>query len=367
MKRSERALQEKVIDYEELDRLNSSIVSNLNSGLLTLNNGRRIRVFNHYAESLTGVSQAEAYDKKLHEVLPSLGFLGEEIDSVERGEFEYRSKNGDMMIIGFKSAPLTDKKGDRAGIIIIFQDLTQVKRMEEELNKADRLAAIGELSAHIAHEIRNPLTSISGSVQLIAQGEGIGAKDKKLLEIVVRETDRLNGLINDFLAYARPTRPTKMPVQLRELLILVESLLATNPRFDNVKIMNRCRDDLCIVADHGQMEQVFWNLLVNASEAMPDGGQITIDAETIRGGTGNSHGGNIVRIIVADTGKGMDGDEMSRVFEPFFTTKSGGTGLGLATVYRIMEAHGGRIMVDSTRGVGTKFTLSLPITQEAHL
>ncbi|KAF0221888.1 MAG: two-component system NtrC family sensor histidine kinase [Geobacteraceae bacterium] len=360
MRRSERALREKVIDYEELDRLNRSIVSNLNSGLLTINNEGKIRVFNHYAEILTGITQAEAYNKPLYAVLPSLRSFGGEIDSVERGEFDYRAQNGDIMTIGFKSAPLTDNKGSRDGIIIIFQDLTQVKRLEEELKRADRLAAIGELSAHIAHEIRNPLSSISGSAQLIAQGEGIDPKDKKLLDIVVRETDRLNELIKSFLAYARPTRPAKSPVQLKELLSVVESLSAADPRFHEVVINNRCREDLSLMGDHDQLEQVFWNLLVNAAEAMPDGGEITLDAEVVNSDSRAPRNGKMARIVVADTGKGMDKDEMSRVFEPFFSTKKEGTGLGLATVYRIVEAHGGRIMVESAKGGGTRFTIYLP-------
>jgi two-component system, NtrC family, sensor histidine kinase PilS len=231
--------------------------------------------------------------------------------------------------------------------------------MKAELKKADRLAAIGELSAHIAHEVKNPLASISGSVQLICQGERIDAADKKLLNIIVRETERLNSLINDFLAYARPSQPMKIPVLLRQLIMDMTSLISADPRFRNVVIHNNCPEQLSVPVDRDQIRQVFWNLFLNAAQAMPNGGVIRIDAdneEAMRCSEGT------VKIVVADTGAGMTVNDMKRVFEPFFTTKFGGTGLGLATVYRIIESHGGTIFVDSVIGAGTTFTIMLPVT-----
>lgn len=354
--KTEKALINKEIDYEELDRLNSSIVANLNSGLLTLNTEGRIRVFNHYAVSLTGVSQAKAYDKYLHDIFPNICYLGGALDDIHRGEFSFESPVEGTMTIGFKSVPLTDSQGCHAGIIVIFQDLTQLKSMEEELKKADRLSAIGQLSAHIAHEIRNPLASISGSVQLLAQGEGICAKDRKLIEIVVRETDRLNNLIKDFLGYARPITPTKRSIYLSELLHSVKVLVAQDPRFTGCRFDVNAPCGITIFADHDQVEQVMWNLVLNAAEAMPEGGTITATA-TITGAIDSA----MARIVITDTGIGMDNEAKNRVFEPFFTTKKGGTGLGLATVYRLIEAHSGTIAVESSKGKGTKFVIHLPI------
>ncbi len=247
-RKSEQALLSREIDFTELDRLNSSIVANLNSGLLTLNTDGRIRVFNQFAEMMTGVTQAEAYNRYLHEIFPSMCYLGGTIDSVQRGEFTFHSRLGSDRTIGFKSVPLTDASGERSGIIFIFQDLTQLKTMEEELKKADRLSAIGQLSAHIAHEIRNPLASISGSVQLLAQGESIDLKDKKLVDIVVRETDRLNNLIHDFLSYARPMKPQKHSVSLQELVSAVNLLIEKDPRFQAVSINFTCVADIILQA-----------------------------------------------------------------------------------------------------------------------
>lgn len=359
-RKSESALLEKEIDYEELERLNSSIVFNLDSGLLTINDTGRIRVFNHYMAELTGLSQEEAYDRKLSEIIPGFDHLQGDDFIQQRGEIEYQPPLGNIMILGFKTVPFFDKEGNRIGIIVAIQDNTRIKSMEVELKKADRLAAIGELSARIAHEIRNPLASISGSVQLIAQGEKIDIHDKKLLDIVLRETNRLNELISDFLEYARPTNPMKIPILLKQFLSDMAALLRTDSRFDNVSIVNECPHDLTIDADRDQFQQVFWNLLVNAAEAMHYGGAITIGAEIL---DTEVHGvclGDVVKITVSDNGKGMSKDALKRVFEPFFTTKPGGTGLGLATVYRIIESHTGLILVDSAIDKGTSFTMYLP-------
>jgi two-component system sensor histidine kinase PilS (NtrC family) len=360
-RRSEHALCEKEIDYEELERLHSSIVFNLDNGLLTLNKEGKIRVFNGYAAELTGTSQEEAYDRLLTEIIPGIVPSEGEPMIIRRGEVEYKNPFDVDMMLGYKTVPLFDKDGNRGGVIVALQDITKLKRMEAELKKTDRLAAIGELSARIAHEIRNPLAAISGSVQLIAQGEQVAASDKKLLEIVLRETDRLNELIRDFLAYARPTQPLKMPILLRPFLADLTALLLSDPRFEKVEVCNDSQDKITIDADRDQFQQVFWNLLVNAAEAMPSGGKINLGAELLAEQDLGVYLGDVVKIIVSDNGFGMSREDMKRVFEPFFTTKPGGTGLGLATVYRIVEAHSGIILVDSTNGTGTAFTIYLPV------
>ncbi|HEY6837799.1 MAG TPA: ATP-binding protein, partial [Geobacteraceae bacterium] len=357
---SETALHEKAINYEELERLNSLIVTNLNSGLITVNNVGRIRVFNRYASELTGISLEEAYDQPLEEVVPVFRNVVRATFTPYRGEVAYESPKGNL-IFGVNSVPFTDRDGNREGGLINFQDLTQFKRMEAELKKADRLAAIGELSARIAHEVRNPLASISGSVQLIAQGETVAAKDKKLLQIVMRETDRLNGLISEFLAYARPVQPMKSTVRFHQFMTDLTDLLKSDQRFEKVAISIACPQDLAIEADRNQLQQVFWNLAVNAAEAMPGGGEVSIVCSVVNADYTGVELGDMTKVEVKDNGCGMTGENVSKVFEPFFTTKQGGTGLGLAIVYRIVEAHGGVIFVDSVRGEGTRFTMFLPL------
>lgn len=353
---SETALKEKAIDYEELERLNSSIVSTIDSGLLTINTAGRIRVFNRYAEVLTGVSQTEAYDRPLAEVLP--GIAGFESSFLEpgQGEFRHGTTDGAELLLSFKSVPLLDKEGETVGALFDLHDLTEMKRLSAELKRADRLAALGELSARMAHEIRNPLAAISGSVQLVSLRPWVDEKDQRLFSIIVRETDRLDGLLRDFLFYAKPNQPTKVKLHLRRVIIDLCSLLATDPRLERVEIDNQVSDDLVVQFDKDQCSQVFWNLFVNSAEAMNGEGQIWLS-----GGITMENGGRKeVCIRVRDNGAGMNPEDVKRVFEPFFTTKKGGTGLGLATVYRIVETNGGRMTVNSTQGKGTTVTLHLP-------
>jgi two-component system sensor histidine kinase PilS (NtrC family) len=359
LRASEAALRKQTMDLEELERLNSSIVSNINSGLMTITVDGRIRVFNHYAEQLTGVSQANAYDRPLAEVLPGFAPFMHRISTIVREELAHRSHVGETLVFGFKSAPFTDKDGNPLGVIIDFQDLTQMKKMKAELERADRLAAIGELSARIAHEIRNPLASISGSVQLIAGGQNVAPQDKRLLDIVLRETERLNKLIGDFLSYARPVPPNKTKVPVCMLIADLKSLMEADQRFSDITIHNRCPDGLIVAMDGDQFRQVFWNLFVNAAEAMDGKGTITVEAVAAGDATG-ANGPLPVAITIKDTGAGMDDGELRLLFEPFRSTKPGGTGLGLAMVYRIVEAHGGTIRVSSGKGKGTVFTISLP-------
>jgi two-component system sensor histidine kinase PilS (NtrC family) len=357
-RRSENLLHEKAIDYEELERLNSSIVSTIDSGLLTITSEARIRVFNRYAEALSGITQREAYDRSLCQVFPGLNRFVGELFGVAQGEFEHTGRNGEQMLLSFKSVPLAGKGGETVGAILDMHDLTQMKRMAVELKRADRLAAVGELSARMAHEIRNPLAAISGSVQLVALREWIDDKDKRLLSIILRETDRLDGLLRDFLFYAKPTPPTKVPLHLRRVIAELCALLSRDPRLEGVTVVNSVPEDLVVVFDRDQCKQIFWNLLVNGAEAILREGSIAIEADLQRCGPG---GLDLVRICVTDNGQGMSPADVKRVFEPFFTTKKGGTGLGLATVYRIIETHGGRIMAASEQGRGTTVTLYLPV------
>jgi two-component system sensor histidine kinase PilS (NtrC family) len=355
---SESALQEREIDFDELERLNSLIVSTVESGLVTINEEGRIRVFNRYAESLTGLSQRDAYDREMTRVFPGMPGSARVLTEVVQGEFEHPGQDGGQMLLAFKSVPLTGKLGEPAGAILDLHDLTQLKRMAGELKRADELAAVGALSARMAHEIRNPLAAISGSVQLVALRECADEKDQRLFSIILRETDRLDGLLRDFLLYAKPATPSKVPLQLRGLIGELSPLLSRDPRLAGVSIENRVPGHVVIIFDKDQCKQVFWNLLVNGAESMTGPGRITIEADVQRSGSVAEP--DQVRIRVSDNGQGMNPDSVKRVFEPFFTTKKGGTGLGLATVYRIVETHGGRIAVQSEEGRGTTMTLYLP-------
>lgn len=359
-RKSESALKDKEIDYEELERLNSLIVSTLDSGLVTVNSEGRVRVFNRYVAELTGLDQNRAYNVPIKDIFPGLE-LADFSPGLDRSEFIY-NKAGVDRILSVRSAALQDRDGNILGAIIDLQDKTGIRTMEKKLKKADRLAAIGELSARIAHEVRNPLASISGSVQLIAESQTVPENDRKLLEIVLRETARLDNLVNEFLQYARPIQPSLDWFSLKPLIDETILLLQGDCRFSAVPITNITAESLRIFADYSQFKQVIWNLLLNAAEAMPSGGAVIVTSGIIDEPEKlPASDCNKLEISIIDSGTGISESDMHLLFEPFFTTKTSGTGLGLATVYRIIESHHGNISVESHVGHGSCFRITLPM------
>lgn len=358
---SEDALRDKTVDYEELHRLSMTIVSNLESGLLTTTPTGNIRVFNRYAEELTGLCQAEVYDAPLNLVFPAITGDIFNLTTVAAREFKYNAQNGETLILGYNAVPFTDLYGDAAGVIINFKDLTSIKQMETALKKADRLAALGEISARMAHEIRNPLAAMSGSVQLLSEQGSIADNDRRLLAIVLREADRLNTLITEFLAYARPASPHKEQIGLRSFIEDMTMFLAADKRFKQVSIGNLVPAHLIIQADVNQLKQVMINLLHNAADAMPNGGRVELEARCQLSGAEGFQRAPVAVITVSDTGVGIAPGTADHLFEPFWTTKPDGTGLGLAITYRIIEAHGGTIASESLPEGGCRFSIMLPV------
>ncbi len=352
------------VNYEELKRLHSTIVENLESGLLTITRDGLIRVFNPYVEKITGMTQLHAYGRPVNAVFPALTVGGVAFDHHMQGEFYYRPPTGIPLTIGYATMPFRNLKGETAGLIVTLKDLTGLKQMELALKQSDRLAALGELSARMAHEIRNPLAAISGSVQLLSEHGGLSDHESRLLAIVLRESDRLNGLITDFLAYARPTPPRFERFNLYHLVRDLQALLVADNRFDKIRLVLNLSEDLTAWADRGQLQQVLLNLLHNAAESMPDGGEITISADLQSEIDDAGRAFALLCLKVLDQGCGMHEETCRHLFEPFWTTKPAGTGLGLATVYRIVEGHGGMVQADPRDGGGTVMTLLLPMMEE---
>ena len=357
---SEKALREKTVDYDELERLSTMIVSNVESGLMTITSEGNVRVFNRYAEELTGKSQAEVYDVALKDVFPDMSGIVEKLDSVANGEFECSSFADRTMILGYTAVPFTDLHGNSAGVIVNFKDLTTIKRMEEALKRADRLATLGELSARMAHEIRNPLAAMGGAVQLLAEHGSIMDNDQRLLTIIMREADRLNELISDFLAYAKPASPRRERFELRELVEDIRILIDSDQRFTDMNITNSVPAHLTISADPNQLRQILINLLHNAAEATEQKGNVVVDAFFQLSGADGFKRTPAAVITVTDNGPGMSEESMAHLFEPFWTTKPEGTGLGLAIIYRIVETHGGRIKAEPAPDGGCRFVITLP-------
>ena len=354
---SEEALQRSSINYSELAQLNSAIVAHSESGLLTTTVAGRIRVFNPYAETIAGLSQSDAYDKHIVSVFPQLSELSALVDlknnSIKR-EFEYKAFDGTYIILGYRVARFDDSNGILAGYIVNFRDITNFRRMEAALKKADRLAALGELSARMAHEIRNPLAALCGSVQLLSGTADIKEHDARLLAIVTREAGRLDTLISEFLMYARPLPPQFKEIQLHVYIDEELFFLSRDPRFASISLQNHVPESTEVTVDPNQFHQVFMNLLQNAADAMPGGGEVRIGCSTTP---------DTVRISITDNGNGIAQDALQHIFEPFWTTKSAGTGLGLAISYRIIEAHGGSLSVETPPDGGCRFVIALPVHQ----
>jgi two-component system sensor histidine kinase PilS (NtrC family) len=274
-----------------------------------------------------------------------------------RLEADCLTAEGLRLRLGFTISPLFSEVGETTGTVITFQDLTHIRALEETSRRQDRLAAIGRMAASIAHEIRNPLAAMRGSIQMLRSEMDGESSQTELMEIILRESDRLNRIISDFLSYARPRSSTHATVDVGELLKQTFTLLRHSPEISDQQMIEQhvAEGPLLADADAEQLQQVFWNLARNALQAMPDGG--TLRAELAR----NSH--NRLRISFSDTGRGMSPEQVEHLFEPFSST-TGGTGLGLSIVYQIIRDHGGTINVRSREDRGSTITIELPSESE---
>jgi two-component system, NtrC family, sensor histidine kinase PilS len=352
-RKSERALQAKEIDYQELEVFNQVVLANINSGLMIVNQQGRIRSFNSGASQITGYALEDIYNKPIREMFPEVkAFRGGDFNEVSRAEAVIADRAGKQRVLGYATKSLLNSTQELMGLLITFQDLTQVKEMELQLKRSDRLAAIGRLSASMAHEIRNPLAAISGSVQLLAEDTGVDAEGRRLMHIVVKEADRLSGLLTNFLAYARPKKPDLRDVNLSRILDEIIEMTKGDSRFDQIELTCHCPPQAVKIVDRDQIRQALWDLLINAAEATGENGLIRI---ALNPGDGS--------LLIEDDGPGIAEEIRERVFEPFFTTKCAGTGMGLASVFSIVEAHNGSIEILSGSLGGACFRIMLPQEQ----
>lgn len=331
----------------QLSVLHDAIVRSIGSGIATTDSDQRIEFLNRAGEEILGVSLAELQGRKLDEIFPTLASE----NSFERAEGSWSRPDGSVRVLGFTIHPLVDEQGERLGTTAVFQDLTPFRELQERAARSERLALVGELSAGLAHELRNPLASMCGSIEMLSITGAQTATDKRLFEIVLREADRLNALVSDFLAFARPTEPELKPISLAELVSDVLLMFRSDPAAVSLHIEEEVEDCL-IQGDEAQIRQVLWNLLRNAAEASPNEGQISISARPEAG---------MVRLSIADEGPGIPVELRNRIFDPFFTTREKGTGLGLAIVHRIVDGHGGSILVASGLERGTTVTVFLSL------
>jgi len=344
-----------------LRALHERIVASIRSGLVTTDLEGRIFTFNVAAQEITGYREetirgqdASILFGEMKDHIAETLHARESSERSPRFETNCLTSEGMRLRLGYSIAPLSSERGETTGMVITFQDLTHVRSLEETSRRQDRLAAIGRMAASIAHEIRNPLAAMRGSIQMLRSEMDNDSSQTELMEIILRESDRLNRIITDFLSYARPRSLTQARVDVGDLMHQTFALMRHSPEISpNQSIVEELPSEpLFAEADEGQLKQVFWNLARNALQAMPLGGTLRATLET------NSN--NRLRIAFTDTGRGMSPDQVEHLFEPFSST-TGGTGLGLSIVYQIIRDHGGTINVRSREGQGTTIMVELPV------
>jgi two-component system sensor histidine kinase PilS (NtrC family) len=346
---------------QKLETFHKHVVEHIPSGIVTVDTQGRVSLINGTACTILGVSKEEATGRPVKEILSGVDLgVGRADLPVPRPEIVFRRLDGTEIFLGFSSSPMKDADGTVIGNVVIFQDLTPVKQMEERMRIADRLAGVGELAAGLAHEIRNPLASITGSSQMLREAPDLPEMSRALLDIIERESTRLNGLITDFLVYAGPKMKNVGSVNMTELASeIVEAVRAGEGREKEVIVNGLATKEFYVDGDEEQLRQVLWNLLRNAIQATPRGGTVALDLSfQVR------HKMAYVVTSVSDMGEGIPPDIVGKIFNPFFTSKAEGTGLGLAISQRIVHYHRGFIEVRSAPETGSVFSVFLPERKE---
>lgn len=365
--RSSVQLQKTVQNLTDLQRLHQRIVESIRSGLVTTDMAGKIYIFNAAAEEITGYKASDVKGWTIYDLFGDVHqSIDQTLEAISTGaqpprlEIDFVTPNNFNLRLGFSVSPLFDETGATSGLIVTFQDLTDIRLMEESFRRKDRLAAVGRVAAGLAHEIRNPLGAMRGAIQVLQPAMQKDSGQAQLMDIVLRESDRLNAIITNFLQYARPRANEFETVDLTYIIKDVITLLRLSPEVRSVHeiIENLPDEPVYAVADAAGLKQVFWNLTRNAMQSMPDGGKLIVKLAKI-----SDHR---LQIIFADTGVGMPPAQVERLFEPFSQSTTGGTGLGLSIVYQIIRDHNGTINVRSREGKGSTITIEM-ITEKADL
>jgi two-component system, NtrC family, sensor histidine kinase PilS len=372
--KSSRRIQQQQQDLRRLEMLNLNIVQSINSGLVTIDLSGSIQHVNRHAQEILGLDQNEIMGRSIVEVFPELDaemVLPDEAalhprpsDAIGRREIRYVTPGGDRLQLGYAISALQDFSHQCFGWIINFQDLTVVREMETHVQRMERLAFAGKIAAEIAHEIKNPLAAMSGSMQMLQDETSDQPDLARLTAIVSREIERINILVTDFLWLAK-SPPKAKRIQALPVCQLILDTISLMKRQQEISSLYRVQTHFeiepVLQMDPHIFQQILWNLFRNALEAMPDGGDLAVRVSAYPNQAdkevrGHSH----LRIDIEDSGCGISPELQEKIFEPFFTTKEKGTGLGLSTVYQLLQGCGGRIEVHSELNRGSIFSLLFP-------
>jgi two-component system sensor histidine kinase PilS (NtrC family) len=347
-------LEDRQTRLEELEALYSAIVKSISSGIVAVDDQGHITYLNRAGLEITGTTEERVLGRSLHEVMPELGNAVTRTSWTgrQRNEATVRGADGAERILGWAAARLAD---GAHGNVIVFQDLTEFRRMEEAMRRTDRLAVVGVLAAGLAHEIRNPLAAMCGSIELLSLSPKLGQHEKRLMQVVRGEGERLEALLKDFLAFAKPASPNLAAVEAGPLVAETADVFRREAALKGISVSVQMDPAVWLSVDANQIKSVLWNLLGNARDATDPGGRIAV---RLRRQAGQA------LLEVEDSGQGISSEDLPRIFDPFFTTKAGGTGLGLAIVHRVVDGHGGRIAVRSEPGRGSTFSVALPIAAD---
>ena len=337
-------LQEKNRELAMTTDYLNSILDSMSDGVVVVDPEAQVTMLNHAAAEVIGADAHEAIGKPAEELLGESFLKGDGLR-----EIELRDSGDSLVPVTAKRSPIVDKDSIDIGSVTVFQDLREIEALRRQVRHRDRLSAIGEMAATVAHEIRNPLGGIQGFASLLARDLEEGSDQHRLVEKIVTGTKNLNHVVSALLEYTRPVEMEPGRINGREL---VDSAISYCPVNDSVSIVNQVPDSVEFLGDATLLRQVFLNLLLNAVQSLDGEGAVSVDAALID---------NACVLHVRDTGCGINDEDLAQVFMPFFTTKEKGTGLGLAAAQKTVEAHGGSMRVESTVNEGTTVSVSLPV------
>jgi two-component system sensor histidine kinase PilS (NtrC family) len=361
-------LEEKESEFNQLDLLFRSMVESVYTGVMTIDLQNTIKTFNNAAEEITGFPRTKVQNRRIEDIFPEfMPFLNEKTineQTKKRLEVIITGKMGNKIDLGWSISPLIGKHDNQIGNILIFQDLTNIKQMEKKLETSKNMALIGEMAAGWAHEVRNPLAAITGSIELLKQGLNLDGTDKRLMQIILRGKDQLDSFARDFLLMARPVPVSRELVDLNEVVEeVLENIKLNKDWISTIKIVNVSSIKAKAFANKEQVRQIINNLVLNAVQSMEEDGVLSIETKRVKLEDKKEY----TEIKVSDTGCGINKNDLKNIFEPFFTKKEIGTGLGLTIVSHLLDGYNGKIKIESTINQGTICTVWLPSKKEEHI